>query len=50
MIFAGKPGWMADFVKDAIAHGAKVVNPSGGMSDPTFFFPAVLYPVDKSMK
>eukprot|EP01106_Pelomyxa_sp_JSP_P014792 TRINITY_DN4841_c0_g1_i1.p1 TRINITY_DN4841_c0_g1~~TRINITY_DN4841_c0_g1_i1.p1 ORF type:complete len:542 (-),score=129.04 TRINITY_DN4841_c0_g1_i1:42-1667(-) len=46
----GKPGWMKDYVQDAERHGAKVINPSGGISDPTFFFPAILYPVSSAMK
>eukprot|EP01106_Pelomyxa_sp_JSP_P014795 TRINITY_DN4841_c0_g1_i7.p2 TRINITY_DN4841_c0_g1~~TRINITY_DN4841_c0_g1_i7.p2 ORF type:complete len:172 (-),score=47.59 TRINITY_DN4841_c0_g1_i7:42-557(-) len=41
---------MKDYVQDAERHGAKVINPSGGISDPTFFFPAILYPVSSAMK
>ncbi len=39
-----------DFVADAEAHGARVVNPDGGAHVETFFYPAVLYPVDERMK
>jgi len=46
----GKPGWMQDYVDDAIAHGARVINPSGGVSNKTFFFPAILYPANLDMK
>ncbi len=39
-----------DFVADALAHGARVVNADGGAHVETFFYPAVLYPVDERMK
>ena len=32
------------------AHGAKVVNENGGAVLNTFFYPAVLYPVNEKMK
>lgn len=40
-----KPRWMADLVQDATALGARVVNPRGGLSAGTFYFPAVVWPV-----
>ncbi|KAH3742829.1 glyceraldehyde 3-phosphate dehydrogenase [Pelomyxa schiedti] len=46
----GKPKWMADYVNDAVANGARVANPSGGVGNETFFFPAILYPASLKMK
>jgi glyceraldehyde-3-phosphate dehydrogenase (NADP+) len=40
-----KARWLAEFLEDAIAKGAEVMNPRGGLSQGTFFFPAVVYPV-----
>jgi glyceraldehyde-3-phosphate dehydrogenase (NADP+) len=37
------------FVDNAAAGGARVVNPGGGTSCGTFFFPAVVYPVTPAM-
>jgi len=42
--------YMLDYVNDAIAKGAKVVNKDGASNLKTFFYPAVLYPVNKEMK
>ena len=39
-----------DFVADAIQHGAQVVNEDGGAVNGTFFYPAVLYPVNDRMR
>ncbi|MBN1524497.1 MAG: NADP-dependent glyceraldehyde-3-phosphate dehydrogenase [Spirochaetales bacterium] len=47
---AGKTGYMAEIVADAKKNGAKVVNGDGGISNQTFFYPAVLYPVNKTMR
>jgi len=47
---AGKIKYMLDYVNDAIAKGAKIVNPNGASNEETFFYPAVLYPVNKEMK
>jgi glyceraldehyde-3-phosphate dehydrogenase (NADP+) len=46
----GKIDYLHGIVEDAEAHGAKVMNEHGGESLNTFFFPAVLYPVNKKMK
>lgn len=46
----GKVAYLTGLVEDAKAHGAKVVNPNGGETLETFFFPAVLYPVNDKMK
>jgi glyceraldehyde-3-phosphate dehydrogenase (NADP+) len=36
---------MHDYLDDAVKQGAKIVNPGGGTSCETLFFPAVAYPV-----
>ncbi|MCY3020715.1 MAG: NADP-dependent glyceraldehyde-3-phosphate dehydrogenase [Planctomycetota bacterium] len=46
----GKPARMAEYVADAQREGAAVVNESGGAASHTFFYPAVLYPVNARMR
>ncbi|MDY7020158.1 MAG: NADP-dependent glyceraldehyde-3-phosphate dehydrogenase [Cyanobacteriota bacterium] len=46
----GKPQYLKDLVEDAKQHGAEVINEAGGMVNETFFFPAVLYPVNDKMR
>lgn len=46
----GKVEYLTNLVEDAKAHGASVVNENGGMSSFTFFYPAVVYPVNEKMK
>lgn len=46
----GKIEYLDGLVQDAIGHGAAVVNDYGAMSEGSFFFPAVLYPVDEKMR
>ncbi|HTH55467.1 MAG TPA: NADP-dependent glyceraldehyde-3-phosphate dehydrogenase [Cyclobacteriaceae bacterium] len=46
----GKTDFLKDLVDDAIKHGAKVMNEGGGTVHHTFFYPAVLYPVNEKMK
>jgi len=46
----GKPLTMKEYVDDAIANGAKVVNERGGEINSTIFRPAVVYPVNAKMK
>ncbi len=46
----GKASYLTDLIKDAEANGAGVLNPSGGIFNETFFFPAVLYPVNEKMR
>lgn len=46
----GKPAYLKECLDDAIANGAQVVNEHGGASAQSFFFPAVVYPVNKNMK
>lgn len=46
----GKVAYMHELVEDARAMGARVVNPGGGASAGTLFYPAVVYPVTEGMK
>jgi glyceraldehyde-3-phosphate dehydrogenase (NADP+) len=46
----GKIEYLEGLVKDATHHGAKVMNENGGKTLHTFFYPAVLYPVNDKMK
>lgn len=41
---------MARLSEDAVAKGARVLNPGGGSVDRTYFHPAVVYPVDARME
>lgn len=40
---------LSDFVNDAIDKGAKLANPSAGLTNKSFFFPAILYDVNDKM-
>jgi glyceraldehyde-3-phosphate dehydrogenase (NADP+) len=46
----GKVEWLNGLIKDAQDKGASILNPSGGISNKTFFFPAVVYPVTPEMR
>jgi glyceraldehyde-3-phosphate dehydrogenase (NADP+) len=46
----GKVDFLQSLVADAVAQGARVVNPSGASVSGSFFFPAVLYPVTAKMR
>jgi glyceraldehyde-3-phosphate dehydrogenase (NADP+) len=50
----GRISYMKELLEDALAKGAKVVNPDGGKilggSESTLMIPAVLYPVNESMR
>ncbi|WP_226476292.1 NADP-dependent glyceraldehyde-3-phosphate dehydrogenase [Pseudomonas sp. MWU16-30323] len=46
----GKVDYLGGLVTDALAHGAKVVNENGGTRRGSFFYPAVLYPVNPLMR
>lgn len=46
----GKTKYLTGLVEDAKQHGAAVVNEHGGEVNDTFFYPAVLFPVNASMK
>lgn len=45
-----KIDYLNECLEDAKKHGAKVVNPNGGKSHKSFFYPAVVYPVNSKMK
>jgi len=45
-----KPAYLKECISDAVAHGAKVINPGGGETVESFVYPAILYPVNKNMK
>lgn len=46
----GKTDYLRGLVEDAKQHGAKVMNEGGGEILNTFFYPAVLYPVNSKMR
>jgi glyceraldehyde-3-phosphate dehydrogenase (NADP+) len=46
----GKVEYLQALVKDAKEHGASIVNEHGGESINSFFYPAVMYPVNEKMK
>lgn len=46
----GRVDYLKSLVDDAIAFGARVMNSGGGTVVRTFFYPAVLYPVNEKMK
>jgi glyceraldehyde-3-phosphate dehydrogenase (NADP+) len=45
-----KTDYFVELVEDAKKHGAEVMNEHGGIRNKSFFFPAVLYPVNEKMK
>jgi len=47
---AGKTDWLAGLVEDALASGARLVNPGGGERAGTLFRPAVLCPVGEKAR
>ncbi|WP_110972941.1 NADP-dependent glyceraldehyde-3-phosphate dehydrogenase [Pseudomonas huaxiensis] len=46
----GKIDYLNGLVSDAVSHGAQVLNPGGGQSRGSFFYPALLYPVNPAMR
>jgi glyceraldehyde-3-phosphate dehydrogenase (NADP+) len=46
----GKTEYLRELVRDAEAHGAKVVNEGGGTTVKSLFYPALLYPVNSKMR
>ncbi|HRZ40627.1 MAG TPA: NADP-dependent glyceraldehyde-3-phosphate dehydrogenase, partial [Candidatus Omnitrophota bacterium] len=46
----GKSDYLRGLVEDAQAHGARVLNSHGGLSEKTFFYPTVVYPVNAKMR
>ncbi|MGZ3849232.1 MAG: NADP-dependent glyceraldehyde-3-phosphate dehydrogenase [Flavisolibacter sp.] len=45
-----KPAYLRACLEDAIAHGAKIINPHGGTTVASFVFPAIVFPVNSLMK
>lgn len=45
-----KPDYLSALLEDAKIHGAAIINPSGGMKNKSFFFPAILCPVNINMR
>ena len=45
----GKVEYLSGLIEEAVRHGARVVNPSGGLARETFFAPAILYPTNADM-
>ena len=46
----GKPAYLNDLIEDAKQHGANVMNEHGGTIKESFFYPAILFPVNNKMK
>ena len=46
----GKPAFLTELLEDARQHGAQVINPGGGLKQGSFFYPAVVYPVNEQMR
>ena len=47
---ANKTEYLNQLVQDALSKGAKIINEGGGRFDKSFFYPAVLYPVNQTMR
>jgi glyceraldehyde-3-phosphate dehydrogenase (NADP+) len=45
-----KTKYLTELLEDALEHGAKVMNVCGGMVNKTFFYPALIYPVNAEMR
>lgn len=45
-----KPDYLKECIADAEANGGKVVNENGGTCVESFFYPAIVYPVNEKMK
>jgi len=46
----GKTDYLKGLVEDAEKKGAKIINKNGGYIDQSFFYPALLYPVNLDMR
>jgi len=46
----GRVEYLTGIVEDAQAAGGKIINTSGGKTNGTFFYPAVVYPVNPKMR
>lgn len=45
-----KPQYIRELIDDALLKGAKIMNAKGGVITDNFIYPAVMYPVDASMR
>jgi len=45
-----KPQYLTDLITDARQYGAEVINPHGGAVYHSFFYPAILFPVNNRMR
>jgi glyceraldehyde-3-phosphate dehydrogenase (NADP+) len=45
-----KPDYLEECIREALANGARVVNPGGGTRNRSFVYPALVYPVNSTMK
>jgi acyl-CoA reductase-like NAD-dependent aldehyde dehydrogenase len=45
-----KPAYLTECIQDAIQNGATVINENGGTTLESFFYPAIVYPVNEKMK
>ncbi len=45
-----KPAYLSELINDAMQHGAQVLNKNGGLTQNSFVYPAVLYPVNDKMR
>jgi glyceraldehyde-3-phosphate dehydrogenase (NADP+) len=45
-----KPAYLKECIDDALENGAAVVNENGGATVESFFYPAIVYPVNSKMK
>lgn len=45
-----KPAYLTSCLDDAIQHGARIINPNAGDTLESFFYPAIVYPVNEKMK
>jgi glyceraldehyde-3-phosphate dehydrogenase (NADP+) len=45
-----KPHYFSELIANAQHYGARITNPTGGSINHTFFYPAVVYPVDARMR
>jgi glyceraldehyde-3-phosphate dehydrogenase (NADP+) len=46
----GKTSYLKGLVEDALNYGAEVINDGGGVMEGTFFYPTLLYPVNRKMR
>jgi acyl-CoA reductase-like NAD-dependent aldehyde dehydrogenase len=45
-----KPAYLKECIEDALQNGASVINENGGATVESFFYPAIVYPVNSNMK